>query len=609
MNSSDMLSVKALQSRRSHQVISLIKATTSLQQLQLVLQQHGPQLNQVSLSAAIVHLVKLNVSSRPEHRRMLKSILEEAWELLEQRGQLEQLQARQLSNIIWACSKLRYSANLHLYRQCLVKFGQRLEEAAPQSISNVLYAITKQPLLQALLPDDTWLQQLLDAFCGMLGEATPQAISNTLWSVAVLRRQVPQEQLSMVLGVLQGLLDHTNALDLSNTLWAVATMGGSVPEAALPAFLARFTAVLPSATAQVLSSTVWAVATMGVVPPEHQLRQWVTSFLAMLPKAKVHHISSMLWAVATMGYQVTQQQQDRLLRILTSQIGQANRGTVFQALDAVSRLQCRPSNGLLSDVAGAAGAAGAAAGALAPGSSASGSSNSDTAAAAGLFAVHTPLAGEMLLPGVAPGVVAAGGGLSTQPPNAAADPAGMFPGLMAAATTSTSSQAWCDPAAGPLQATSNPTSSSSSNISSSEGVYMQPAAPGLTSSSSSSGGGGVVWVSQGLIQPPANSAALVCQPQPAAINAPDGSGYVVMSSPLAQQQQQQQQQVQLLMPMPGAEGYLVASGGMPALQQQQQDAMQAFPASAGLSWGLPVASLPAAAMMPVVDFMAGAPQQ
>jgi hypothetical protein len=190
----------------------LKEAQTPEQLLQLV-QQHAEDLNHIHLGAAFTRAKALRTEGVP---------LQQLSELLSQLRQLaqrlqQQCGARGLSNIIWSCSALN---SRDTAAELLPVFLQssKLHDAAPQAVSNVLWAAATLQLQLTLEQS----QQLLQHFSSrqVLPQANPQAVSNTLLAVATMGQQVPPQQLQQLLDRFQQLLPQANPQDVSNTLLA-----------------------------------------------------------------------------------------------------------------------------------------------------------------------------------------------------------------------------------------------------------------------------------------------------------------------------------------------------------------------------------------------------
>lgn len=217
----------------------LIKGTTTPQQLQQLVQQHGAVMNHIHIAAAMTQLGqwKTGSGSNGGHDQSAGQLLGQLERLLQPQI-LQQCGCRELSNMVWTLSILQYT-HTALYSSCLGEFMCKLPgEKYPQHIANVLYGAAKCG--QTL--DQAQVQQLLAALVRptMLQQAKPQELSNTLWGVATMGQQVPEQQLQQLVAALVSKLPAAKPQELANTLWAVATMGQQVPEQQLQQLLTAF---------------------------------------------------------------------------------------------------------------------------------------------------------------------------------------------------------------------------------------------------------------------------------------------------------------------------------------------------------------------------------
>jgi hypothetical protein len=312
----------------------LTQANTPWQLAQL-LQQHADALDHIHLSAAFTRAKALaDQGGAPQQLAELLPQLHQLAQRLQQ-----QCGARELANIIWSAA---YLGSRETAAELLPVFLQssKLQQAAPQAVSNVLLAAAK---LQLQLTDDQ-LQQLLQHFSSrqLLLRAEPQHVSNTLWAIATMQQSVARQQLQQMLGHFQKVLPQAKPQNISNTLWAVATMGQQVPPRQLQHMLDSFQQLLSQANPQDVSNALWAVASMQQQVPPRQLQQMLGRLCEVLHLAKSQAVSNTLWAVATMGQTVPPQQLQQMLGRLCEMLSQAKPQDVSNTLWACAKLHFTP---------------------------------------------------------------------------------------------------------------------------------------------------------------------------------------------------------------------------------------------------------------------------
>jgi hypothetical protein len=148
--------------------------------------------------------------------------------------------AQSRSNVLWACSKLRYT-NSSLWSSTVAKFIQRIQESndvPAQSVSNVMYSIaTTASVNKSVVPglSKAELEETATALCRRM-----QALATNPTEEAV------------------------NGQDLSNILWGCAKLainpGGAMLNSLLQAMARE--QVIEAATAQAVVNTLWAVSSL-----------------------------------------------------------------------------------------------------------------------------------------------------------------------------------------------------------------------------------------------------------------------------------------------------------------------------------------------------------
>jgi hypothetical protein len=199
---------------------SLLKAAATPEQLLQLVQRHAGDLNHIHLAAAFTRAKALRTEGVPPQQ--LSELLSQLRQLAQRMQQ--QCGATELANIIWSCSTL---SSRDTAAELLPVFLQsdKLQDAKPQEVSNVLWAAATLPLQLT----DEQLQQLLDRFQQLLSRLNSQDVSNTLLACAKLQfaplqllsalEQQPQQ--------LQGFLEGAIPQHLANTAWACGQLGYS----------------------------------------------------------------------------------------------------------------------------------------------------------------------------------------------------------------------------------------------------------------------------------------------------------------------------------------------------------------------------------------------
>ena len=245
-----------------------------------LLRQYGPQLNVIHLSAALTALQKLG-------QRLHPAAVEPSLNLIYRHltPKISDCQPRQLSNIMWAASKLQ---------------GRHA----------------------GLIPH---LPKLMKAFLSHMsgGGLDPQNISNTLWATANMEQTIPQRDLQLLVDAVVGVLGDANPQDVSNLLWAVGKMGRRVPKQQLEQLVETLVGVLPQARPQHVSMVIWALGTMDERIAEEQLGKLLNAMINVMPLDRPQHVSNTLWGVARMGHRLSQRQCERLVDGLVAVLMQA----------------------------------------------------------------------------------------------------------------------------------------------------------------------------------------------------------------------------------------------------------------------------------------------
>lgn len=221
-----------------------IQACRSAAALEVLLQQSWQQMDHVHVASAFVQLARIQQQQQqasPEAAAAAavaaavepECMSQAGWSMLQQVAlqQLDQLQSRQVSNILWACASCS---------------GGRLE------------------------PSDALIQGLLARSQTLLRQGTtPQGFANMLWGLASLRMQPGQEWLDVFFEASQQQLLNFQPQELSSTIWALAQLRQAPPREWYGAFLTASAAKLGACSGQSLCNLLWGVARLGLAVPEH----------------------------------------------------------------------------------------------------------------------------------------------------------------------------------------------------------------------------------------------------------------------------------------------------------------------------------------------------
>jgi hypothetical protein len=258
----------------------LIKQQTSLADLQDLLQRHSGMTNAIHVTAALQWLLA-HPREQPQAPEQLAAVVQQLVQCVD----VEQLSARTCASLAYYCSKLGYMQDLSLYKGLLQRIVEVKEDADPQGLSNMLYALGSQQQLRGLLDHDvlvTLLQQLqVTAAC-----ANAWDLSNAVWAAAKVGPTGSvqlQQVLAQLMSSLSSKLDATNPQDLSNTLYALALLPEAWPMDSALQLVKRLVQLLPQATPQEVANALWALgqyAERGWLVPVS--KQWLAAATQLL---------------------------------------------------------------------------------------------------------------------------------------------------------------------------------------------------------------------------------------------------------------------------------------------------------------------------------------
>lgn len=246
---------------------------------------------------------------------------------------ISQFSFRQLANCTWAVAKLDAPVPSAWVQRCLAACCQRLAEAKPQEISNLLYGLALRPewldgaTSRGVGSRDEWLKQVLARSQELVSDYRPQELSNLLWAAGTLHthRRLPHStahSLSLALQQAAVLASQLKGQEVSNVLWAAGKLTGQPgligaaspsqpkPGALLPRcshstlqpLLTQAAALAPAMNPQGAATTLLAIAWLGVRPPLPWVHQLLASTTPQLPQYKPTELVNTIQALAYMGY-------------------------------------------------------------------------------------------------------------------------------------------------------------------------------------------------------------------------------------------------------------------------------------------------------------------
>jgi len=305
-------------SQQCHRLSTLLSQTRSIKELQQLVEQHCTGLTAINLAAAYTRLGKLcQGDAAVAKTATAQQLLQQLDKLLP--PLLQQLRARELSNIIWGCAHAQHPSVIN---QLLPAFLQQVAASAanPQDISNVMWALANRWPLSENMLDRQQLQQVVASFISQVDAAIPQGISNVLWAVATMERQLPAEQCTALVAALVQKLDRANPQAIANSLWAVGKVGQQVSEQQMQLLLVALCSQLRKANPQHISNSLLGVAYMGQQVCQQHLQQLLEAVVSKLSTANTQDVSNTLWAVAVMKQCVPDQQLQPMLAHLSRQL-------------------------------------------------------------------------------------------------------------------------------------------------------------------------------------------------------------------------------------------------------------------------------------------------
>ncbi|KAL6758814.1 hypothetical protein V8C86DRAFT_3202912 [Haematococcus lacustris] len=196
-------------------------------------------------------------------------------------GCLQDCQAQDLANILWALAKLRARPSPEWMTAWLAAVGRRLGGSAP----------FPAPELSALLvglahlgfqPGPASLAPLLEALRGRLHRAGPQVMCNSLWALAKLRVQPGQAWMQEVLGSLALQLEGAGPAELAMCWWALGRLGYRPPGSLVRELQAELRLQAEALRARELVMLLQGYTRLGLVLPKPGLDRLMSLLLRKL---------------------------------------------------------------------------------------------------------------------------------------------------------------------------------------------------------------------------------------------------------------------------------------------------------------------------------------
>eukprot|EP00775_Hariotina_reticulata_P002061 gene2061-2381_t len=277
------------------QLTKAIMQATDWRQVQVLLQEHEPQVNTTHLCASIVCLSKLRHIEQPGRSSTdLAAFLQQLVTrvVLAKDG----LVYRQACNVLWAVAKLPAAlrpetellAELYQYAMVLGSGSSQSNQTDHSSDSNL----------------SSW---------------DSQSVANTLWSLATLGQRPPVKWLNRMLHQVESAAAYMTVQGLSMTLWGLAALG-VVPQAScMVALLQSSAKQLQHFTPQGLSNVLWALAVLEHVPSKLWVSQFWQVSRDMLPFMTTQGLINCLWASAKLRVQPPQEWIGDISRLLLQQ--------------------------------------------------------------------------------------------------------------------------------------------------------------------------------------------------------------------------------------------------------------------------------------------------
>merc|ERR1719409_1751983 len=206
---------------------------------------------------------------------------------------LDELQPFELSNMIWAYSKLS-AGTPALFKAVSWRMFRRKEgEFGMQCLSMIAWSFAT-----AMQKDSALFFDIAREITAHASLTKPQEIANTLWAYA--KNRCADAALFNALAdtaVENNMLWTFKPQELSNTLWACATIGHSHPrlfKSAVAVAISKRYQMSPQNIANIL----WAYAKLQACPRSSLFPALLGVAVGIMPKHKPQEISAIVWAAA-----------------------------------------------------------------------------------------------------------------------------------------------------------------------------------------------------------------------------------------------------------------------------------------------------------------------
>ncbi|GAX73300.1 hypothetical protein CEUSTIGMA_g754.t1 [Chlamydomonas eustigma] len=339
-----LLKVQRPESISAPLITTYIKRSSSVVELQKVVDAHGPTFNAIHISASLIHLVNVShTSSMNLHESRNASMHIKGTQASEKQDMtcsmtealllkllrmvlpsLKDFDIQGLSNVMYAMAKMSHNET-HLLESVLTAAQYQLDMGKPQNLSNILWSCA----CLAHVPDREWMALFYDAFDATIIQFNPQDISNTFWAFAKL------EDASMMKG------HATASTSTSNTARHVF----KVPVSVLTKLVNRARPQLPSFLPKQLTNSLWALAKLGVAVPSSWMQQFAAASLLRLRQQKFspQELSQLIGAVSKLRVQMGKEWMEAFLTATHESLSLMSAEHISQILLALGNLKAAPS--------------------------------------------------------------------------------------------------------------------------------------------------------------------------------------------------------------------------------------------------------------------------
>lgn len=194
-----------------------IKETTTVEQMLDILDAAGPVMNQIHISASLIHVAQMQAAGRiPADRQDHLQNFLAAWTDVAG-GCVQKFDERALANVTYALGKLQH-ADEELPKALLDQSYAKLSTFEPQHLSNMIWGLA---ILNEVPPLD-WLSLFFTSSVGKLGHFSPQGLSNTIYALGRIGCEPDSTWMGAFMGTATAQLASFKPQELSNTLYGLA---------------------------------------------------------------------------------------------------------------------------------------------------------------------------------------------------------------------------------------------------------------------------------------------------------------------------------------------------------------------------------------------------